>query len=168
MIKYINKKYAAISIALSLLPSVLTGCTPYGFKYKENSNNEIVVEGTVSYEYLKNCYYVEIENPDYDKIEYYISEKNGIYKSEYYTSKLFGYTYKDLLTNKEVYRRNLNDFEYYSQTSNETNRNFVNEIKLEDYLYSSNFIKSNYTVEDVEKILDDMKKIEENKKLVKE
>jgi len=155
MIKYINKKYAAISVALSLLPSVLTGCTANGFKYKENSNNEIVVEGTISYNQLKNCYYVEIENPDYDKMEYYISKKERTYRSDLYL-------YIDLFIGKKIFEKCEDD--YYK---NKTSRFLKIEDKLEDYLLSENFIKESYTIDDVNKILDEMKKIEENKKLVK-
>lgn len=148
MIKYINKKYAAISVALSLLPSVLTGCTANGFEYKENSNNEIVAEGTISYDQLKNCYYVEIENNDYDKMEYYVT-------------KIYFGSYIDLLTEKGIFKTLLD----YDIDIN--NRRLNKKIQVENYLLSENFIKENYTVEDVKKILDEMKKIEENKKLVK-
>ena len=170
MIKNINKRFIASSVALTLLPSVLSGCTANGFSYNEDKNGQVVASGTIDYDYLKNCYYVEIENPNYDKIEYYIAERKGIYESHIYSSSLSGYVYNDLITNKEVYRRNLNDFEYYSQTSNKTNRKFIKEVKVEDYLLSENFIKNAYTADDVKQVFEAIKEneIAKEKELVKE
>ena len=89
-----DKKFIASSVALILLPSVLSGCTANTFRYNSGDNHEIVVEGTVSYNYLKECYYVEIENPDYNKTEYYIANKDGYYSSDTHT--LVGYFYYGL------------------------------------------------------------------------
>lgn len=164
MIKYINKRYAVISVALSLFPSVLTGCTSYGFKYKENSNDEIVAEGTISYDYLKKCYYVEIEDQDYDKTEYYITRRS----IPIVACEDIKCIYEDIVTGKEIFWGKETDSNCYILIDVSTNRKIINEIKVEDYLYGSDFIKNSYTVEDVKTILDEMKKIEENKKLVKE
>lgn len=168
MIKNINKKFIASSVALTLLPSVLTGCTVNTFKYNSRYNQEIEVEGYVSYDFLKECCYVEIENPDYDKIEYYIANKAGYYSSDTHT--LVGYFYYDLLTNKEIYRRNKDDYNYFNESSNVTNRKFVKEIKVEDYLFSKNLIKNSYDVNDVKQIFDAIKENEtkKEKELVKE
>ena len=157
MIK-INKRFIASGVALTLLSSVFTGCTARVFKYTENSNNEIIAEGTVSYDYLKNCYYVEIENANYDKIEYYIAHLEVNYN--FYGPNV--YKYVNLLNGVEVYRKTTN-YEF-----NDTNRRLISEKKLDEYLYSSDFIKQTYTVDDVKKILNDIKENEQGKKLVKE
>ena len=154
MIKNINKKFIASSVALTLLPWVLTGCTVNTFKYNNGDNHEIAVSGVVSYDFIKECYYVEIENPDYDKIEYYIANKAGYYSSD---NTLVGYFYYDLLTNKEIYRRNKDDYNYFNESSNVTNRKFVKEIKVEDYLFSENLIKNAYDVNDVKQIFEAIK-----------
>ena len=157
MIK-INKRFIASGVALTLLSSAFTCCTARVFKYTENSNNEIIAEGTVSYDYLKNCYYLEIKNPDYDKIEYYIAYLEVNYN-------VYGpnvYKYINLLNGVEVYRKTTND------EFNGTNRRIISEKKLDEYLYSSDFIKSTYTLDDVKKILEAIKENERGKKLVKE
>lgn len=169
MIKNINKRFIVSSIALTLLPSILTGCSAYGFKYEEDDNGQVVLTGTISYEYLKECYYVEIENPDYDKIEYYIASKDNVLSIQYYgTKKVVGYRYYDLLTNREIYQRNKDDYNYNNESSNKTNRKFIKEVKVEDYLLSENFIKNAYTADDVKQVFDAIKENEQSKKLVKE
>lgn len=161
-INNINKRIISSSIALALIPSVLTGCTTSRFEYSTNENNEIVASGTISYEILKDCYYVEIENPDYDKMEYYIASKDNY---QYYAANtVVGYSYYDLLTDREIYQRNTNDYESLYKT----NRKFIKEIKVEDYLLSENFIKNAYTVDDVKNIFDAIKENEQGKKIVKE
>lgn len=171
MIKNINKRFIASSVALTLLPSVLTGCTANTFRYNSGDNHEIVVEGTIPYDYLKECYYVEIENPDYNKMEYYIASKDNVLSIQYYgTNKVVGYRYYDLLTNREIYQRNKDDYNYNNESSNKTNRKFIKEVKVEDYLLSENFIKNAYTADDVKQVFEAIKEneIAKEKELVKE
>lgn len=155
MIK-INKKIVSSSIALTLLPSVLTGCT---MKITKNHDNSVITEDKgIPYDYLKKCYYLEIKNPDYDKIEYYIAYLEVNYN-------VYGpnvYKYINLLNGVEVYGKTTND------EFNGTNRRIISEKKLDEYLYSSDFIKQTYTVDDVKKILEAIKENERGKKLVKE
>ena len=164
MIK-INKKIVSSSIALTLLPSIIAGCTA-GFKYEEDNNHQIVVSGSIPYNYLKECYYVEIENPDYDKTEYYIAERKGYHP---YISPN-RYEYIDILPGKKIFQRKMIDNSYYTEKSNDYNsaRFMKKEIKVEDYLLSENFIKNAYNSDEVNQILEDIKENEQGKKLVKE
>ena len=165
MIKNINKRFIASGVALTLLPSVLTGCSA-GFKYNEGDNHQIVASGTISYDYLKECYYVEIENPDYDKTEYYIAERKEYHP---YNSPNW-YEYIDILTGKKIFQRMKDENSYYIENSTDYNssRFMKKEIKVEDYLFSENFIKHAYNVDEVNQIFDAIKENEQSKKLVKE
>lgn len=167
MIKKISRRKATLSIALSLLPSVLTGCSPNRFSYDSNEKNEIVANGTINYSVLKECFFIEIENPDYDKIEYYIAERRssgGLFNVREY------YYYDDVSTGKRVFQRETNKNTYYKSDldNNASSRLLNKELKVEDYLLSENFIKNAYTIDDVEKIFDAIKENEQDKKLVKE
>lgn len=166
MIKNINKRFIATSIALTLLPSVLTGCRN-GLEYQENENGQVIVNGNISYNTLKNYYFIEIDNPDFDNTEYYIAQRESIKPLENII-----YTYTDVLTNKEIFRRKENNNEYFDEGlfANDivTNRKFIKEIKVEDYLLSENFIKNTYTVDEIKQILEAIKENEQSKKLVKE
>lgn len=169
MIKNINKRFIASSVALTLLPSVLSGCSISGFQYIPDENNQVTPSGYITYETLKNYYFVEIDNPDFESIDYFIAERDMIKPLENII-----YVYTDLLTDKEVFRRKENGNEYFDEgfpaRDIETNRKFVKEIKVEDYLFSENFIKNTYTVDDVKQILEAIKENEtkKEKELVKE
>ena len=89
--KKINKKFVASSVVLTLLPSVLTGCTQ-GLKYEENENGQVIVSGNITYNTLKNYYFVEIENPDFENIDYYLTYRDTIKPLENLI-----YVYKDIL-----------------------------------------------------------------------
>lgn len=165
MIKNLNKRLIASGVALTLLPSILAGCTA-GFKYEEDNNHQIVVSGSIPYNYLKECYYVEIENPDYDKTEYYIAERKEYHP--YFSPNR--YEYIDILTGKKIFQRKMIDNSYYTEKSNDYNsaRFIKKEIKVEDYLFSENFIKNAYDVNDVKQIFEAIKENEQSKKMVKE
>lgn len=169
MIKNINKRFIVSGVALTLLPSVLSGCSAGGFKYYPDENNQITPSGYITYDTLKNYYIVEIDNPDFDSSDYYIAKRNTIKPLENLI-----YVYTDVLTDKEVFRRKENGNEYFDEgfpvRDIVTNRKFVKEIIIEDYLLSENFIKSTYTVDDIKQILNAIKENEnaKEKELVKE
>ena len=75
--------------------------------------------------------------------------------------------YNDIKTNKEVFKRSYKNYDYFYWTPNGSDRKFINEIRLEDYLYSLGMVKFYYSDDDIKIILEKMKKIE-NKELVKE
>ena len=152
---------------MSLLPAVLTGCNPNRFSYDTNENNEIVANGTINYAVLKECFFIEIDNPDYEKIEYYIVERRtggGFFGVPEY------YYYDDITTGKRVFQRETSKNTYYCSDLDNNNslRLLNNELKVEDYLFSENFIKNAYTIDDVKKIFDAIKENVKEKKLVKE
>lgn len=160
MIKKINKRFIASGAFLTLLPSVLTGCSTSSNK-QDITYSKVEDIDRSEYDFLKNCYYIEIENNN-DEKEYYIANR---YK--YYEGGINGYKYHDLLSDKDVYIRKQNSYDYFYWTPNGSNRKFIKEIRLEDYLYSLNMVKFNYTDEDIKYLLEEMKNIDEVK-LVKE
>lgn len=156
----INKRILIGTITLALVNGSFVGCSSVqSFQYSTNEQGEIVTEGTTDYNYLKECYFIVVENPDYEMTEFYIASKVQRYYSHLPVSDTYYYS---VLNGKEV----------YSTVDNaESNRTLKFETKLDDYLFSMNEIKSTYTKEDVEIILDQMEKnyIKENdKELVKE
>ena len=62
------------------------------------------------------------------------------------------------------------DYNYNNESSNKTNRKFIKEVKVEDYLLSENFIKNAYTADDVKQVFEAIKEneIAKEKELVKE
>lgn len=132
------------------------------FKYSVNESGEYVVDGTMKLDDLKKCSFVKIENPTWDSTEFYICRKTESYNSRYIT----GYTYFNLLNNEQIFYKSTSD---KSETEN-NGRNIVNETLLEDYLYTLDGVKAEYTPDDVKNILEQMKEAtleKENKVLVK-
>ena len=159
MIK-INKKIISSGVALTLLPSVFTGCT---MGHTKNHDNSVLSEDKgISYDDLKDCYYVIIENDSLQENEYYIARCNYFCEGG-----VGGFLYNDIKTNKEVFKRSYKNYDYFYWTPNGSDRKFINEIRLEDYLYSLGMIKFYYSNDDINNILEEMKKID-SKELVKE
>lgn len=131
------------------------------FKYDVNESGEYVVDGIMKFEELKKCYFVEIENSTWDSKEFYICRKEAD-KGRYAK----GFTYFNLLNNEQIFYKSTSD-----KSETESNgRNIVNETLLEDYLYTLDEVKAEYTPDDVKNILEQMKETtleKENKVLVK-
>ena len=162
MIKDINKRFIASGVAFILLPSIFLGCNTSNGLYNEKDSRKEQPDDS-DYDFLSNCYYIEINNSETKQSDCYITNRN-----EFQDGGKTGYIYRDILSSEDVYVRNKNNYDYFYWTPNETKRQFVNEIKIEDYLYSMNLIKNEYTQDDIKYILDEMSKINDEKKLVKE
>jgi len=158
---YINKKICVGALMLTLLTTPLTGCSNSNtFQYSTNEQGEIVATGTIDYDVLKKCYFIQIEKTIeidgkcYKKSECYIAKKQ--------TSR-YGqiHWYYDILTEENVFSGDFVD----------EGEQITKEIKIEDYLYAFEKIKNSYTTDEIEILIEDMKKefvdLEE-KKLVKE
>ena len=101
--------------------------------------------------------------------------ENELKQPEYYIARcdyfceggVGGYLYNDIKTNREIFKRRYINYDYFYWTPNGSCRKFIDEVKLEDYLYSLGIVKFYYTEEDIKSILEEMKKTN-NKELVKE
>lgn len=126
-----------------------------------NNDDQVLSVDTINYNVLKDCYFIEILNPDYDLREYYIT-----YKDLHGTvdSNVRIYSYVDVSSKMKVFAKYELDSIY--GPCDESNRILFREIKLEDYLYSN--LKSEYTAEDIENIKSDLIEKYSNKSLVKE
>ena len=154
-IKNINRKLITGALALTLITTGLASCSGENivFDYSVNEQGEYEVNGNVSYERLDKCRFVVIENTSYNVMEFYICKYvaqpgSGIYSYPNYFNVFNG--------------QRIND--------NSNSRKIVHSEILEDYLYATSNIKANYTVEDVEQILEEMKQNylkQNNKQLVK-
>lgn len=160
-IKNINKKILAGALSLALVTSGLVGCSTTelnSFEYTTDEQGQYVVSGTIDYECLSSRYFLVIDNPDYNTVEYYIGSKGGIYSR--WTGN--SYYYNNILNNKRVFSE--------ESLKQEKNRKLLVCEQLDDYLYATGNIKASYTVEDVEQILEELKtgyEKENSKQLVK-
>lgn len=134
-INNINKKLIATALAFTLVAIPLTGCAESeNFEYSTNEQGQYVASGNVEYDFLKQCSFLVVENSKYNTIEYYIVKENTIFY------------YSDIFNDKNVIRQN-----------GEENRKILVCDQLGDYLYATNNIKANYTKEEVELILSQLK-----------
>ncbi|MBQ9071599.1 MAG: hypothetical protein IJY25_00370 [Bacilli bacterium] len=158
---YINSRLAAGVLMVTLLTTPLTSCSSANtFEYSVNEQGEVVASGTLDYDELKKCYFIQIEKTieidgkSYKKSEYYIAKKG---------SSRYGHRhwYYDILTEKNVFSSDFAD----------ECEQITKEINMEDYLYVFEKIKNSYTADEIEILIEEIKKefvdIEE-KKLVKE
>jgi len=159
-IKNINKKLLASTLALTFLTIPLVGCSKSTFEYSTNEQGEVVATGTVDYDVLKKCYFVQIEKTieidekNYKKSECYIAKKQASRYGQIHW-------YYDILTEKNVFS---NDFA-------DEGEQITKEINMEDYLYAFEKIKNSYTADEIEILIEEIKKefvVTEEKKLVKE
>lgn len=152
-IKNINKKVLAGLLTFSLVPMIFSGCEERDqFTYSINEQGEYVVEGNIEFDLLKNYYFIEIDNVQFQTKEFYIAERRKI-AGRY--GVVLGYYYIDIFTQNEVFRKTSNGDNFDSESS----RVFINELELEDYLYGLNNVKGSYTKEDVETILNSIKEM---------
>ena len=145
----IGKKILAATITLSISATTLTGCSAYGFTYESNNEGVRYATGTVANKYIENCYYIEINDPNYENVEKYMTVKETAYgETKYY----------DVFTLETIY---VEDDEAYS------NIDIVRVVSVEDYLEEKNNKKTKYTVDDMEEIFEQMSSENSEKKLIK-
>ena len=142
-IKNINKKLLTGALVFTLISTSFVACSAEGkFDYNVNEQGEYEVSGTLDYNNLKKCCFLVIKNNTYDTNEYYITYKT----TNYYRGTITNHEYYDVLNNQLVF-----------DTKANSSRNILLEENISDYLYATNNIKSTYTKEDVEEILDQLR-----------
>ena len=161
------KRVLTGSVALTMLTSSLTACNNNYFTYEESSNGEIITSGTIGYDILKKCYYIEVYNSVYDTTEYFITSR---YDADIYQGIVIPLplTYRNVINDKIVFE--CTDEEEKNTEDDTNSRTIIKEECLKDYLSENNLIKEQYTLEDVENILNGMKdkNAEYDKGLIKE
>lgn len=131
------------------------------YNIETSDDSQISETKTINYNTLKDCYFIEILNPDFELREYYITYKNlhGTVDSNVLT-----YSYVDVSSKMKVFSKY--EVNGISKSCDGSNRILFKEIKLEDYLYSN--LKNEYTYEDIENIKSDFIEKHDNRSLVKE
>ncbi len=153
----------AVSVAVTLSGAIVTAVIVSNeneknkyFNYSINESGEYIVDGTIKFEDLKKCYFVEIENPTCNSQEFYICRKPSEGSS----------TYINLLNNEEIFEGKTFD----TKKDQNSERSIVNETVIEQYLYGFEQVKAEYTPDDVKEILEKIKATsleKEDKVLVK-
>ncbi len=145
----ISKKLLVGTMALVLSTSTLTGCKAYGFSYENNNEGIRYATGTVDNKYIENCYYIEINDPNYENVEKYMTVKETAYgETKYY----------DVFTLETIY---IEDNEQYE------NIDIEKIISVDKYLEENDMKKTGYTVDDMEELLEQMGNESTEKKLIK-
>ena len=133
-INFVNRKLISAALAFTMCTTVLTGCDKY-FKYEEQEDGQVLATGQMSYDTLSSCKVIEVNV--IDKSVLYLARKE-VEKNDN------NFSYYDLFTNLKI----------YSSQDNNDRISVVNEYRLGDYLVNLNYLKKNYTEEDLTKILD--------------
>lgn len=130
-----NKKiFAYIGVITTLGVSTLTGCNNNEFEYQYEENN-LIVNGTIDYNSLSELKLVYIENEQ--------AAWEGYYLVQHKYDRYIGNSYLDIETNKLIYK----ETEEYA--------NFKITFLVEnmiDYIFKYNFLKEEYTIEDIKKL----------------
>ena len=150
-ISNIGKKILIATITLVVSTNSLTGCRAYGFTYENNKEGIRYATGTVDNKYIENCYYIEINDPNYDNIEKYLTVKETAYGET---------KYFDVFTLETIY---VEDNEVFS------NLDIEKIVSVGEYLKSKDIKKTKYTVDDMEELLELMENesAKKNKQLIK-
>ena len=157
-IRNINRKIIAGSLVFSLTMSAVIGYNVSKHIKLERQKYENFT-GVVSFEKMKKCFFVEIYNKQEETMEYYIVQK---YENFNKNGEIVGYSYLDLLEQKNV---------FIDRLANNTNFGFeeacdktlVEELNMEEYLYSLKKIETMYSDEDIKGLIDQMKQMSSNK-----
>lgn len=147
-ISNINKKILALGLSFALIPTVFAGCTkdddkPVNFEYATNEQGMYQMSGTIDYELLKKYCFIVVENSTSETKEYYICGKD---ERKYENRVVVRCFYKNIYDEKVVF-----------DTNGETVRTIIFETELEDYLLAYDFVKANYTKEDIDLLFEQMK-----------
>ena len=147
IIKSINKKIIAGTLALTLITSGLSGCTSIkDIEYRRNEQGYVDgIENNVSYNFLKKCSFCKIENKITNESYYTIVYNANDYRwAEGY----------EIFTGRNLFEGNY-DLE------------IIDSVKK--WLNNLNMIKDEYTEEEIKELLNTfIEKQEKNKQLVKE
>lgn len=135
--KYINTKVITSTISFALATTLVSGCSN-NFEYKTNDDNNSYAIGNMSYSNFNNCYLLELYNKSTNKEEVYIVGKK---------EKDNNYIYVNIEDNATIYDTNNknNDYDYICETD------------IIYYLIGLNEVKPNYTPNDVERIIKEIK-----------
>lgn len=141
---------AALMIASGM---TLSGCSSKGFEYTPKDSKYVVVDGsTIGNDCIKDCYVVEAYNSLTEETEIFIA-KRGFFPDYYYC---------DLMNNSNKL--------FWKNNSRNNFFEFVKETPLYDYMIALDLLQANYSYEDMQRILEEIKSVytfEEEKKLVK-
>ncbi len=128
------------------------------FTKEKTVDGDYITTGLIEYEQLKNCYLVQIKDDSLNTDEYYICEKNlSVLKQD--TIK-----YTNILDNEDIF-----ECSSLELSLGKNGKTIISATPLANYLNDLGYLESEYTFEDVENILEEIKSniIEENKILIK-
>lgn len=146
-IKNISKKLTCGAICFTLVTTGLSACGENkNFKYGTTKTGEYLVTGNISYENLSADEFVVIDNKSYDKKEYYICCRKSYINNG-----------KTSMNKHDVYYNKLNNKIIFDTAEQQNTRKLIKVVKLEDFLLAYNNVKSYYSKEEVEEILELLK-----------
>jgi len=164
IILYQKKKLIVYTMMTTLGLTSLTGCVSSNFEYCTNGNGEVLVEGTIKFDDLKNLKLIHVTNKIAEFDEYYLVRYFDDAAISSFGSQAKGYV--NIENNQIIYIYDDEDYQ-----------NFNIEIVVDhliDYLYKYDMIKETYNIEEVKKIKENLlndemiNNIEEtNKKVLK-
>lgn len=150
----------ASSIATALATVSLSGCGDdiKKFEYQVNSEGDIDATGVTEYDYLKNCYILVLNYND-DTKKYFVASvtTGGGYRS------LISYKYYNIENDKVILTVKGDKIQNETISSYEA-------IPLCDYLTKDDYVKAEYSIDDIDKILENYKNeygTDDSKKLIK-
>lgn len=153
-----NKKKLGITItaaalALVIAQSNIVKPASKTFKYHLGENGGYVPTGTIDDDYLKDYYVLKLTNRNTNEEETYIARK-----LERHNEK------EDII----IYENVFNGSCLLKSNNEVSTSSFVEETPLKEYLNVTQKVKSKYSVEDLEKILNSIEEEQkQSKKLVK-
>lgn len=130
----LKTKKILFNLALASTLFITTGCAKK-FDYKTGDNGEIVAEGYINFDYIKECYLLEIRN---------LNNENKLFICTLH-GKPFYEEYIDIRTDKVIYNRN-------------SSIEMANKAGILDYLITYDEIKNKYSMDDIDRILEKIAK----------
>lgn len=152
-----NSRLLASLLTVSLVTTNVTGCSNDKISYVVTDEGKNEIDGTVDYDYLKDCKVIKVCIFDEEKI--YIAKKKTDWSDGWAC-------YYDILDNKKICR--------ISKESNSNNIILREAIDINDYLLYYDEVKEKYSKEDIKRIFEkikqgyDAKTEKDNKTLTKE
>ena len=152
----LKNRLKALSYSIALSSMLLTtGCASLNdFSYSNNADGEIVVEGSIDYELLKNYKLIEVKLLNGEHKLFIASKNVGRYYIDYF----------DVCSSKKIYSTTT------IKNEKESSVELVKEYDLIAYLLTYDEIKASYTIDDIERILNKINEdyqFENEKKLEK-
>ena len=105
----------------------------------------------INYQTLENSNLIVLENQENNRLEYYLASKVIDEQDKRFTT----YDYYDIITGKNIY------YEFYEENrlnDNSENKNLIEEIKIEDYIKNNYTSKENYSENEINRLIQDLKK----------